>query len=144
MARGYPDFFGVSIFPWYGAYLLSAEITPIGAGLTVDTFVLNHKAVIMGGYFELNTVPDLNNVNVNVFCDGTSMIDLPLITWITYNLTTPDGSLLYLIRDDREHDYVMWGINQGVSIGQSFHIQVVNLTANPITAAGRLFYANIT
>jgi len=132
------------VFPWYGAYLLSSEITAVGAGVTVDTFVLNHKAVIMGGYFELNTVVDYVNVAVNVFCDGTSMIDLVLLAWQEYNLTNPIGSLLYLIRDDPQNHYMMWGINQGVSIGQSFHIQVVNASANPITAAGRLFYANIT
>jgi len=71
MAKGYPDFFGYSIFPQYGApKIYEGSIAAQPANTWDDLVVINAKGRILSGYFGAYTVGDEANARFKLTVDA--------------------------------------------------------------------------
>ena len=73
MAKGYPDFFGFSMFPYYGTTFRdddSSVITPLNNETLIS---LTMKGIIRGGYIVVSLPATLNTTLISVSIDGESV-----------------------------------------------------------------------
>ena len=85
MARGYPDFFGYSTFPWQGNVRQDSATVNVLAGATQQLIMLTGKRVILNAYIGLvggishltdSAYLDIDGVQVSDLNWGTSSIRL--------------------------------------------------------------------
>ncbi len=72
MARGYPDFFGTSIFPYVGKIINDAAIINIGAGLDGAVATLLGKRHILNVRFDLGGLLDHGGDRIGILIDESA------------------------------------------------------------------------
>jgi hypothetical protein len=71
MAKGYPDFFGTSIWPKYGTPIYtSSGLMAIGPGLATDVLTLTANGVLFCLYVFVEGVSDLLGTRIALYADG--------------------------------------------------------------------------
>ncbi len=76
MARGYPDFFGFSMFPFYGTTLFSGHIVnSVIPGVEKSMFELNYKGRIVGGRIAMYTLATSGSARLRVYIDDVMIFD---------------------------------------------------------------------
>ena len=86
MARGYPDFFGFSVFPWYGA--LSSVLdntTVIAPGNSATVVDLALKGRSQGGILWLWSTASIDTDRVSIIIDGTEFAVWGFSVWESYH-----------------------------------------------------------
>jgi hypothetical protein len=144
MARGYPDFFGSSIFPGYGVPLsLVSMAIPIAAGATVAVVDLALKGSTGHGFIYLDDLVTIADVTVQATIDGYAHFILGLDN--LYNILAPHErqSLVSLTYLNRESQHATLSICPGIPFGQSFKVEITNGLATDITANVELLYFSV-
>jgi hypothetical protein len=80
MAKGYPDFFGYSIFPQFGVPQRSTGnvVIPTASGSVITT--LTGKGVTVGGYLMVSNSDDLPNITIRYTLDSQGVVAVDLQT----------------------------------------------------------------
>lgn len=144
MPRGYPDFFGTSVFPYFGPVEIQAPLIAIvAAGGRELIFELTAKSIIRGGYLHIVGQPN------------------PLLGLIDFSIDAAVGwytsSLLALKRNWIQNKEWFFGLTEyspvdelytiafsgDSTIGQSFRLYYENGGAANVTLSGYLWYTNI-
>ena len=145
MARGYPDFFGYSVFPFYGTWLLDfCNGVGILNAANADIHTLTHKAVIMGGTFEITYVtfdPSQNTMVLTI--DGTTILTASAEQFRTYNQSQQGDDLFYCTHYNPESKIQVLSITPGISFGYEFKINMANATGAQFIVNGYLYYTNV-
>jgi len=144
MARGYPDFFGYSVFPWHGAVTEESGSEVVGIGATTTILTLAGKRVVY---------------SVDVRADGLLAINADIVTLYTDTvlLSAPTWEVL------RQYDSSLVGVTEfsllffdedafvGVarasgmfSVGTSIHLTYENNSGAAVTVSCNMSTAIIT
>lgn len=145
MSRGYPDFFGYSIFPNYGTtYRTLANDSLIMVDETQEEWNISGKGVILGGWMAIGNITDINKCILTVKIDGQTNQFRSMYWMDWYNIITPNSGIMYLTKLDEDNKDVILSFSVGVPFGNNFLVTVKNSTdADAYTATGNLIYTKM-
>jgi len=138
MARGYPDFFGYSVFPYYGpaARDLGGVNVP-GGGREVIVSLTGKRHV----YAVQVTVLDVDwsrNDSIYLYVDGVLIRSTSWWSLLDYERNSQMPTELWLSCYDEEHHYHIMGFSGGFSLGVSIELQYEVAGANVVTVYGQI------
>jgi len=144
MAKGYPDYFGYSMFPFYGAPVKIDGAT----GLIISTgtgnlFNVTVKGSILSGWIGVNSVDLDSLIHMYLTIDGVEMFQTTLSSMLQNNLTKEGESLIYLTRYEPETGYYALAISKGISFSSQFKLDIYNDTTGNAFGVGILYYNNV-
>ena len=144
MARGYPDFFGFSVFPQYGPFTEEhGAPVDILAGNTRDFFELTAKGVIYDGYHRIYSCADPSNILINVTVDGDLIPSVSPDVLLRYNLTSEGDYLISLKEYNPELGEYIVALRRGTTFSGTFKTTIINDSAGDITVISILQWANL-
>jgi len=145
MAKGYPDFFGFSTYPWYGAITRDyAERPNLATGAEHSIHAIAAKGVCLGGQFSvvlLNLNPD--GVSPRLYVDGNLIFDEDLEEMFALNLTNNLDAPVYLMRYSSDLRNMALSISTNMNFNTSFALNVENLSGGNVTIYSSLYYTII-
>ena len=145
MAKGYPDFFGYSVFPFLGVYQSQVQqIDVLAAFATGDIFSVTGKIIIRGGRVRCLYVPATMRFQYyEIIVDGVVVQTLYPQTMVQSNLTNFEDNIM-IIREYREiQGYTTVVLTSEISVLESFILRAISTGANILGIAGELYYCNV-
>lgn len=146
MAKGYPDFFGQSIYLRYGSINLK-EVAEIVNPPSYDDNLVNiaAKGKIAGGYLLFSTADDLQEWVLKLTIDGVTVFEDSIITLFEdYVLEDPVTVINFQKYDTLNGKYVI-GFNDNISFESSFLLELtVDVVANASLITGNFYYQELT
>ena len=144
MARGYPDYFGYSVFPYYGDLLNQDQlIDDILIGDTETVFELNHKGVIMGGELVLQSTDSPPVEWIIITIDGSEILNKLTSDFYRLNLTEQGNSIISLSTYNIDEFYRCYLFARQTTFSTHFLIQVTAGPTSNIHIHGYLNYTAI-
>lgn len=147
MARGYPDFFGMSVFPQYGPFQVDAAIAvncPDSA--ITQVIALAGKGVTYGGYLQLIIAQLVKNqMSVIVTLDGNAFTqDIPG-PGATYLNDRQFNRFLRLFEYswDGTNGIVAYEIAEGFTFNATLVIEVSNNNGIALAAQSNIWWAQV-
>jgi len=145
VARGYPDFFGYSVFPFWGVHQIQGMLWGVvGVGLNQDIFLLSLKGVVRGGSFTLDLPDDPSNIGITLTIDGNVFGAFFLDTLLRYNFLSRDTSVFYLLHYDSDAQKYTIVLTPDISFGTEYRVNVLNAGAVNVNVFGSVIYSWIT
>jgi hypothetical protein len=144
MARGYPDFFGTSIFPGYGLPLSTLDVAVVIPALTeVDIISLALKGSIGLGLIYLEDLVTIEDVTLQAVIDGAVHFEFGIDN--LYNILTPlnNDSLFSLSYLNRETQKACILLKPGLQLGQTFVVKLNNGLGTDIESSVSLLYYRV-
>lgn len=142
MAKGYPDFFGFSVFPQFGPFQNEVINKVVASGASGDIVNISDKGNIYSGYFDISSVR-LQSIFINLIVDGTSVaylspqallirghnsaLDLPFILTLYETVT---GMATIVIQSD-------------ITFSSSYRIEIQNTTIADATMSGNALWSKV-
>jgi len=126
MARGYKDFFGYSIFPFYGTLIKESGAQPFTAsGITETVFSVNRKGLLIGFDFSCVEGGAVERIGytLSVLLDGCDRFILESAYTDDINGTVSAetwGKLTYLEYDNAQF---AWSLRKEIPFAQSIEIK---------------------
>ena len=143
MARGYPDYFGYSVFPNFGQMIGVAidEAIP-GGGAVNDIVNIVGKGKTYSGFFYFNMGGN-NGVGITVraIIDGNLYGTNNLRFDYTSGFTETEHALLRLVYYNETSFVSSWAIGKDWTFGQSFIIRITSGAGAPGLVLGRFHYS---
>jgi hypothetical protein len=144
MARGYPDFFGYSIFPWFGVNHSQEVLTAlILSGVIADVFNLPYKGVIKGGFLEFSLGDGAGFVTLSLSVDGDTVFAFTLEYMRNKALVQSGSHLVFLKKYDPDALLFTVGFTPDISFGQEYILTAQPTGAANLAVAGELLYTRI-
>ena len=131
MAKGYPDFFGFSMFPHYGSVFFDSGGGVVAGGDTTGIFTVSIKGQILSLYLKLSTIDDFGQAHAGVIIDGTPADMLILSAFNGYAVRNYSPFILVPVVYDITAEVVVFSINPGVTFNQSFGVELRNFPGQP-------------
>jgi hypothetical protein len=101
MAKGYPDFFGTSIWPKYGTPIWSPEDIPVvAAGASVDVLTITGNGVLFSLKVDFNGTVFLDKSSVELWIDDSMIAEAGTRQDITYTSLGGHTGILSLTNYD--------------------------------------------
>lgn len=144
MARGYPDFFGTSVFPSPGSASRSVSGgTNCPAGAVTSILTLTGKGTVFAGWISFINSPGLLDLFVQLTVDGLVLAKEDIYQLYKYNNSKPLGNLLYIELLSPDYNECQIGLGENVSYGQSYDISVDNQLGVLTTAYYNVNYYDV-
>jgi len=147
MSRGYPDFFGQSIFPKYGKPELDSRTGVWGFGLDwLLVFEADSKGRSYGGYFHVKGTGQLDTgFKLRYTIDGSVYTGRAVQDELDYGFSLNESQLFYLTR--YAQDDVNWNVGYAFTKDwtweQSLVIEAQNATLANLTVIGYWQWAKV-
>jgi len=147
MARGYPDFFGFSVFPQYGPFQVQAAVginCPNAA--TTPVIEILGKGATYGGYLHLSIAQYLKNqMSVDIDFDGNVFTqDIPGPGASYYNDRLFNRFLkLFDYSWDGTTSIVAYEIAKDFTFGVNLSISVTNNNGVAVSAQSNIWWAQV-
>ena len=145
MAKGYPDFFGFSSFPWYGSTQLSyvSELN-IANLATQELSNISGKGVLLNGNIRIRSAelkPDL--IDLSLYIDNVMIFSKDLY-WIFYrNFTSNlDAPIYVTFYSDYAKEY-WFSVSTNMNYQDGVKLEVTNLSGGLIDAFSWIYYTRI-
>ncbi len=127
MARGYPDFFGYSIFPKYGTAELANSFGAIGSGAGEgDMLSITGKGKLLSGFIRIIMGGVWVNNTINVYIDGIQVTTFSITDWHNYSFIHLTSAPIFLSYYNNADLYFFFIPNDNVTYGVSFRVGLVN------------------
>lgn len=128
MARGYADFFGFSMFPFYGSIRHSGFIAKALPGSAeTELFGITGKGRLWGGWFNVWHATNIAGQAIRIYIDGTLVCSYGAQAAIVYNYPVAPGNMLYVTYYRDVDNPVVYGlIVPDQTYGQSWSLRVSN------------------
>jgi len=141
MGRGYPDFFGFSIYPFYGVLLDEAiDLTPQILGDRTSLVVITGKGLITAlalyCYFDVAG----SNPEVDLYVDGDLIFGMNLSGMQQQGFSGGANHLMDLGFYDPDFNYSIVNLSKEVPFGQSFEVKGRDAEALGVKFSGHLWY----
>ena len=144
MAKGYPDFFGYSVFPYYGDLLNQDVLVPGVVALdTATLFEISHKGILFGGYLYLFSTDAPPTDLLVITVDGSVVFSDSCLHlyWFGY---TDSGSTFVCLRSLNYVDlHRTLEFNRQISFSTEFKVELTAGADSDITTIGRIAYTAI-
>jgi len=144
MARGYPDYFGTSLFPRMGiftTYSSGAVICP--NGVTTEIFDLTEKMVLFGGYIILGGPPLENLISVRHTIDGTVFPQFSLDDLAKIGAYQESVQTFYFLVRAQDAAYYVLGITKDIIVQSQFKMSVIQSTGAGQVVQAEIMYGKI-
>lgn len=145
MAKGYPDWFGISIFPQFGPFRWDyGGVTVIADDETDSIIRVDFKGKTYGGrWLIIDLLDDPDAMTVYTYVDDVEIAsDSP---WSMYangfglGYATPQKMLML----NRRRNRYMGAVRQDITFKESFEIKVANASGGDLTCTANLYCAEI-
>lgn len=147
MPRGYPDFFGQSVFPRFGAMYhdqVSATLTGIETETLTD-LALKGQIYTATVYYDTISWSYLSSISTRVWVDGQMVTSWTLNYWRNAEVILGDAFLYRYVAFDKTRDYAVVQIARPIPFEQTFKIEVVGLHASAVAAlVGEAYYYQVS
>ena len=145
MAKGYPDFFGTSIWPKYGAPIRTgAGSVNVPAGTGVDIIDISSTGVFFFANIVLTTVGDYALSHIDLEIDDQLMWSW----WIDFDkLPTSLGGaqeLMAITYCNKVNSYIYVVLSREIPFQHRIKIQVTNASASDIVTVPRTLHYVVT
>ncbi|MBD3390735.1 MAG: hypothetical protein GF410_01855 [Chitinivibrionales bacterium] len=148
MAKGYPDWFGYSLFPKYGTVTTISVDNVVPVADWTEIVALTGKGQIFGGALDITNLNTNRNAaaEIRVQLDGTTILNTDLRSfyrrWKVFKHRMFPVFFVYL--DGREYETIMQ-IDHDWTYELSYRIDMINNNpfAGAINVYGRLFYYRV-
>ena len=143
MAKGYPDYFGYSVFPSYGK-MIREEIAAVNCpnAATTEIVSIAAKGKTYSGYFTIHFGTGMG-VTMSVLgeIDGVQYQTNNVLTDYQYGYTQVQDALLQLTYYSRLGEELGYAIAKDWTFAQTFKLLVTNNTGAAQLANGDFHYA---
>jgi len=143
MAKGYPDFFGFSMFPYYGSLLDSLVMGNLLPSTTADVTSLTGKNHIFGGCLRVFNLSDPTDLTVQILVDGAIVQNLTYGNLFRYNESSKPISLVVYTELSYEKELLSMRFMGGITVEDGFIIRLTNGGSYTMNGSGDLFYTPI-
>ena len=144
MARGYPDYFGMSIFPKFGTF--TEEIITDAATPDTETSTLFNvvaKARIYSLIIRIFNADSLAGIGLTMTIDGTTFVQYNIIDLLNHRLGVAGGYPLKVsLFDVVGKQCTIVGAAE-ITIEQSFKLDILNVSGGAINHGGLIHYARV-
>lgn len=147
MTRGYPDFFGFSVFPYYGSNQVVDEYAgvAIADGNSDDLAECGSKGRSLGGWLAIAaTAWSLRTITLQPIIDTVSFPAVYIYDYRQWGLGTQLNDVLQLTYYKPVSGYFFaFAIKDGINWGQSFKIRVEQNTGNNIAVYAMHYWQQV-
>lgn len=144
MARGYPDFFGYSIFPGLGTASKSeSALVACPAGLTTQIFELLLKGSVIGGWIYGNVAGGVNEHQLLLTIDGVELARIDIWTALYANEIQDEGFLFPITLWNLEDNVEQVRIAEQISFGYQYKLELDNNSIVDVDMAYGVYYYQI-
>jgi len=144
MARGYPDFFGYSVFPGPGIGASNiggvVNIAPAATETLVELLV---KGNIFGGYLYGDDLGPNGLYTIRLTIDGVNVEDCILNNLYLLNQYQDGGFLFALYYYNVEDNDWSIRVTEKVSFGFQYRLECINNDANAVNITTNLYYYRV-
>jgi len=143
MARGYPDFFSMPIFPTRGIFRGASDDILCPAGATTTVVSLGVKANLVALAVNYLCLSSHRDDIINVTLDGGTLVSLTVENLLLFGNSVDLNPIVRLVcLDEKEHNYA-FSFNPGLDWGASFEVSMENVEANNALAVYQLAYYEV-
>jgi len=145
MAKGYPDFFGFSTFPWYGTTARDyADLGPLATGAEhVINSLVGRGCVLGGTAFIFTGAPMGDDLSCRLYIDGALVFDEPMSYLYHYNMQRNLDSLVYLLYYAQGLQVAFVSISTNLTYMTSFDFRIYNNTGAGMNVESSLYHTTI-
>jgi hypothetical protein len=144
MAKGYPDYFGQSVWPKYGPLQFQGILSPdVLAGATTTLFSIAAQSIGRHGRMRLINVTNPTKVSMQLTVDGTLVLNYTLTYLFSVFGHGGAGDPIVVLNYDVIGQTFDIEFGVGLAIGQGMALAVFNNLATDIAVAGRLTYYQV-
>ena len=86
MASGYPDFFGLSVFPNYGSSTYKQGGVPVSGAVSQQIFAISGKGILIGGIVYIDDTDFDDDALFYVLVDSQYLPVITVADYLKYNL----------------------------------------------------------
>jgi len=147
MARGYPDFFGFSIFPQYGTFSLDEALGQVCAsGATTEITEVLGKGVTYGGYLHLSfDAEDKETVGVIIEIDSNIFRQDIYLPMAAYHRWVVENRFLRMIEYSWNGitSYLIFEIADGFTFSFNLKLSIWNTSGVPVSSSHNIWWAQV-
>ena len=144
MARGYPDFFGTSVFPMYGNNGLApngpADVDPAA---TVTIFDIGGKFVCQGGFLDMWDDDGAGATQVDLYIDGVHFFGQSIANMFQHQGAGPLIFPFYLMRYAPGDERYVIGFSGPYTVGTGWRMDLISVSTVNIALYGRFWYSTV-
>ena len=145
MAKGYPDYFGQSVWPKHGSMRTDDELVGVIAGLDTETILLaTGLGVLHGATIFINSTVLPAGIEFILTVDGIIVYQNFLLRIFQYFRDTPADIIISCTEYDIENGSYSVVINGGISFISSFRVQIHNWGGANINDTAEIYYYHVT
>lgn len=131
MAKGYPDYFGQSIWPKYGSPIVSGTVTVECPGSATTTFYsISAQGVLFSARIKVYPATWNDATCIRLYVDDALFEVCYFMPSLATIFGGSPGNVLGVIHLDTESKYVEAVLNREVPFHTSFRFDLVNASAN--------------
>jgi len=141
MARGYPDFFGYSVFSRPGNQTIHVTGNKnVAAGIEWDLITVAGRGSLIGGWIEGGTTTTPGSQWIMIYVEGNLIESNSINTMLTYGESYDDGLLMGLNAYIPEIPVWEMRFTEGFVFNTELKIAFWNNSAGPITVNSGIWY----
>ena len=144
MAKGYPDFFGFSIFPQFGDYKIEIN-DPFLVGMDAwgTIFELTAKGKLYSGFLHITTAHSLTAIQIRFTIDGEVWTSETLPGMLTRGLSDTYAYPAVLALYNVEIGEYAWVFQQDITFASQFKVELHSSVAGAVPGWGHLHWAEV-
>jgi len=143
MSKGYPDFFGQSIFLKYGIYNIESDFAIVVAGTRPTIVEVEAKGLLQGGFIYTNDVDALSSDNPYLYIDGVDIIEKTWSGMFNANFgNNPYTPVVLMSYDVDTPAYGLFFQNQ-IPFETSLTIKYKKVLGGNVLVTGALYYQEL-
>jgi hypothetical protein len=144
MARGYPDFFGYSVFPFHGSPMdvniaYDGEVSPC----TLTPFNIAAKGRVESCFLAMYGNVAAVSFGLSLIIDDTVFTSISAIGHLARGCIPGSDQRVIVLRYDPDSFNYTFGIKPGLTFGYRFKVQVTAAGAGLVGGVGSLMYYNV-
>ena len=145
MPRGYPDYFGQSIFPKYGSLKVatgSGISLPNGVEKTVVS--ISGKGQVYSGFMSISGTVSPVNTSCRVYVDNNLIFAQTIKNMLDHGFTLPDTTLLYVREYNTTNNYALIVVMKGITFEVNFVLKALATASATLSGSGNIYWYEIT
>jgi len=144
MARGYPDFFGYSVFPFHGSPMdvntaYADEVSPC----TLTPFNISAKGRIEIGLIDMYGSVAAMSFGLSLIIDDTVFASITAGSHLGKGCIPGSDQRIIILQYDPDSFHYTFGIKPGLTFGYRFKVQVIAAGAGLASGNCSLMYYNV-
>jgi len=144
MAKGFPDYFGQSIWPKYGTMLTDDELVAgVAPGATATILYVTGQGQLRNASLFINGMGNPASIYILITVDGVLVYANPLYTIMYYFGDTPSDVIAQCTLYDIVAGIYSIVINREIPFVSSFKVEILNNSILALTDFAEIYYYHV-